>query len=102
MRIVVAAVFGVLVGPAASVAWAQQAVPPRWNYQGSAVCPEGFDYYASEGLCIARDYGRRGYRGGYYQHEYGRGLPPRWNRAGSAVCPQGYDYHAHTGRCLPQ
>jgi hypothetical protein len=46
---------------------AQHAVRPRWNYQGSAVCPDGYDYYASQGACISRggsDYGR-GYGGGY-------------------------------------
>jgi hypothetical protein len=49
--VVLGAVIGVLSGSEAS---AQQAVPPRWNYQGPAVCPNGFDYYAGEGLCIAR------------------------------------------------
>lgn len=83
-------------------ALAQQAVPPRWNWQGSAVCPNGFDYYAGEGLCISRGYayGRRGYGGGYFVG--GQGIPPSWNRRGSAVCPDGYDFHAHVGLCLPQ
>jgi hypothetical protein len=87
---------GSLSGPAS----AQNAVPPRWNYQGSAVCPDGFDYYANRGLCISRGYG-----GGYYGGGGGYGgdgVPARWNRAGSAVCPQGYDYHAHSGLCRPQ
>lgn len=84
-------------------ALAQQAVPPRWNWQGSAVCPNGFDYYASQGLCISRGrYGDgRGYRGSPYG-AYRMGIPPRWNRAGSAVCPTGYDYHIRLNLCLPQ
>lgn len=80
---------------------AQQAVPPRWNYQGSAVCPNGFDFYAGNGLCIQRGYGPRRY-GRHYGGGYGEGIPPRWNRLGSAVCPDGYDFHAHVGLCLPQ
>jgi hypothetical protein len=79
---------------------AQHAVRPQWNYQGSAVCPDGYDYYASQGACISRGgsgYGR-GYGGGYG----GGGIRPRWNRAGSAVCPEGYDYHAYSGLCRPQ
>lgn len=98
--IVGSALLGVLTVSAS----AQQAVPPRWNYQGSAVCPSGFDYFAGEGLCMSRGgngggtrYGG-GYRGGYG----GDGVPARWNRAGSAVCPQGYDYHARSGLCRPQ
>jgi len=89
----------------ASVASAQQAVPPRWNYQGSAVCPNGFDYYAGEGLCIARGgygYGRHRYGSGSDGGGYGQGIPPRWNRLGSAVCPEGYDFHAYAGLCLPR
>jgi hypothetical protein len=80
---------------------AQQLVRPQWNYQGSAVCPDYYDYF--QGWCRPRggygpEYGRPQYRGGYG----GDGIPPRWNRAGSAVCPQGYDYHAHSGLCRPQ
>lgn len=92
---------GVVIGAfVASEALAQQAVRPRWNWQGSAVCPEGFDFYAGDGLCISRGggYGRR-YGGG---GGYGQGVPPRWNRLGSAVCPEGYDFHAYAGLCLPQ
>ena len=85
---------------------AQQAVPPQWNYQGSAVCPEGYDFYARNGLCIARGGygGGPRYGGGYAGGGYGGGggIEPRWNRAGSAVCPQGYDYHARSGLCRPQ
>jgi hypothetical protein len=77
---------------------AQETVRPRWNYEGSAVCPDGFDYV--RGLC--RD------RGGYYRLQAddggpgGAGIRPHWNRLGSAVCPEGYDYYARVGRCLPQ
>src|SRR3954447_12095562 len=78
---------------------AQNAVRPQWNYQGSAVCPEGYDYI--QGLCRARG----GYGGGYGRPSYdgpryrgggygGDGVEPRWNRRGSAVCPEGYDFHA--------
>ena len=82
---------------------AQQAVPPRWNYQGSAVCPDGFDYFAGDGLCIFRGgYGGSRYSRGYEDGYGGDGIPPRWNRAGSAVCPQAYDYHARSGLCRPQ
>lgn len=111
MRFAIVAMVSALVSVSAiSAASAQQAVPPRWNWQGSAVCPDGFDYYASENLCIARGYGPRGYGGGYgggydrrgYGYGYGQGVPPRWNRAGSAVCPQFYDYHARIGLCLPR
>ena len=85
---------------------AQYAVGPQWNYEGSAVCPDGYDYYANSGLCRARGgYGRR-YGGGYGYGPryggYGGGIPPRWNYQGSAVCPNGYDYHAQVGLCLPQ
>jgi hypothetical protein len=31
---------------------AQSAVRPQWNYEGSAVCPNGYDYLG--GLCRAR------------------------------------------------
>jgi len=87
-----------------SSASAQQAVRPQWNYQGSAVCPDGFDY--AGGLCRARGYGSRAeYRGGpgYGGAGYGGGgVEPRWNRSGSAVCPEGYDFHARSGACRPQ
>lgn len=77
---------------------AQQAVRPQWNYQGSAVCPDGYDYRG--GLCRARGgYGEGPRYGGGYG---GDGVEARWNRAGSAVCPQGYEYHAHSGLCRPQ
>ena len=98
----------IIAGVAIACTWtgaasAQQAVRPQWNYQGSAVCPEGYDYYAGRGLCIARGgYGYGPRYGGDYGGGYGGGIPPRWNRAGSAVCPQGYDYHAHSGYCRPQ
>jgi hypothetical protein len=83
-----------------ATASAQQAVRPQWNYQGSAVCPNGYDYYAGRGLCMARG----AFGGGYarYGGGYGGGVAPRWNRAGSAVCPEGFDYHAHSGYCRPQ
>lgn len=58
-------------------------VAPRWNRQGSAVCPDNYDFV--RGWCKPRT----GYR-----------LPPRWNSAGSAVCPAGYDYRG--GWCRPQ
>jgi hypothetical protein len=88
----------------AALAWtvtasAQQAVRPQWNYQGSAVCPDGYDYFADRGLCMAR--GGYGY-GPRYGGGYGGGVRPRWNYAGSAVCPEGYDYHARSGYCRPQ
>jgi hypothetical protein len=103
VKFIATAMLGVGLGVLlASEASAQQAVPPGWNYQGSAVCPDGFDYYASEGLCIARGYGRRGYGGPSYGGGYGDGIEPRWNRRGSAVCPEGYDYHARSGLCRPQ
>ena len=55
-------------------------VPARWNHLGSAVCPEGHDYYA--GYCHPRGYGygRRAYRerfmhrGRGHGHAYGRRL----------------------------
>jgi hypothetical protein len=85
---------------------AQQLVRPQWNYQGSAVCPEGYDFI--QGWCRPRgggygpryggpQYGGRGPRG-----YGGDGVEPRWNRAGSAVCPEGYDFHARSGLCRPQ
>ena len=74
-------------------------VPPRWNYQGSAVCPEGHDYY--NGLCHPRGYGygrSRRYGEPYYGGgQYAGGVPPRWNHLGSAVCPNYYDYYAQVG-----
>jgi hypothetical protein len=81
---------------------AQQAVRPQWNYQGSAVCPDGYDYLG--GLCRARGgygYGGRPEYGGA-RYGGGGGIEPQWNRRGSAVCPQGYDYHANSGLCRPQ
>jgi hypothetical protein len=100
----------VLTGLLTASASAQNAVPPRWNYQGSAVCPNGYDYYADQGLCISRGgygygrgYGGPGYGGGYGGHYGGGpGLRPQWNQYGSAVCPSGYDYVAEYNRCLPQ
>jgi hypothetical protein len=79
---------------------AQQAVRPQWNYEGSAVCPDGYDYRG--GLCRAR--GGYGYDSGprYGGGDGGNGVEPRWNRRGSAVCPEGYDYHAYSGLCRPQ
>jgi hypothetical protein len=79
----------------ASAAPAQDAVRPHWNYEGSAVCPDGYDYLRS--LCRSRD--------GFYRIEGGpgsEGVRPHWNRLGSAVCPEGYDYHARRHACLPQ
>jgi hypothetical protein len=75
---------------------AQQTVRPQWNYQGSAVCPDGYDF--AGGACRSRgSYGGGPRYGGGYGG--GGGVEPRWNRAGSAVCPQGYDYHARSGLC---
>jgi len=85
-----------------SAAPAQDVVRPRWNYQGSAVCPDGYDYV--QPWCRARGY----YGGGDYYRRSNRGyggeegVRPRWNRLGSAVCPEGYDYHAGYNLCLPQ
>jgi hypothetical protein len=95
-----------IAGAALACSWtgsasAQYAVRPQWNYEGSAVCPDGYDYYAGEGLCRARGYGY-GPPYGYGRRGYGGGIPPRWNRLGSAVCPEGYDFHAYVGLCLPQ
>ena len=55
-----------IAGVALACSWtvsasAQQAVRPQWNYQGSAVCPDGYDYRG--GLCRARGYG-----GGYARY----------------------------------
>ena len=79
-------------------------VPAQFNYQGSAVCPEGHDYF--HGLCYPRGYryGQRRYGGRYYGGDgrYAGGVPPRWNYLGSAVCPESYDYYAHVGLCLPR
>jgi len=85
-----------------SAALAQELVRPRWNYQDSAVCPDGYDYV--QPWCRARDYyGRGRYFGRSYGRGYGaEGIPPRWNRLGSAVYPQGYDYYAQYNLCLPQ
>lgn len=114
--IVATAALASIWSPSAS---AQEAVRPQFNYQGSAVCPDGYDY--AGGLCRSRGYqgmgskfgggygGAREYGGGgreYGNQRYGGGggggVEPRWNRAGSAVCPQGYDYHARSGLCRPQ
>ena len=99
----------IIAGAALASLWtvtasAQQAVRPQWNYQGSAVCPDGYDFYARTGLCMARGGygGGPRYGGGYEGGGYGGGIPPRWNRAGSAVCPEGYDFHARSGLCRPQ
>ncbi|HEX2725230.1 MAG TPA: hypothetical protein VHN20_05375 [Beijerinckiaceae bacterium] len=59
-------------------------VEPRWNYQGSAVCPERYDF--DDGWCKPRGAGYYGEGGG------SPALPPRWTPDGSAVCPSGYDY----------
>jgi hypothetical protein len=77
-----------------SAAPAQDAVRPHWNYEGSAVCPDGYDYV--RGLCRSRD--------GFYrlQPRDEDSVRPHWNRLGSAVCPEGYDYHARRRACLPQ
>ena len=32
---------------------AQQAVRPQWNYQGSAVCPDGYDFLRAR-ACVWR------------------------------------------------
>jgi hypothetical protein len=85
-------------------------VRPRWNQLGSAVCPEGYDYY--RGWCRLR--GNEWARGDAYrereqygprQREFGYGVvpvPPRWNSRGSAVCPEYYDYFAQFGLCMPR
>ena len=84
---------------------AQRPVRPQWNYAGSAVCPNGYDYF--EGWCRARVNGPGPGYGGPRYYDRGPGgyydaVPPRWNRLGSAVCPDGYDYHAYSGLCRPQ
>ena len=43
-----------------------QGVRPHFNYQGQAVCPEGYDYVGS--LCRPRGYGGGP---GYYRGAYG-------------------------------
>jgi hypothetical protein len=58
-------------------------VPPSWNSQGSAVCPENYDYFIESGLCMPRVESR---------------APPSWNNQGSAVCPEFYDYYG--GQCI--
>jgi hypothetical protein len=70
LSVIAAVTLTVLLSVSAS---AQHAVRPKWNYQGSAVCPNGYDYYAGRGACISRGgygYGR-GYRGSY---GYGGGI----------------------------
>ena len=96
-----------IAGVALACSWtgsasAQNAVRPQWNYQGSAVCPEGYDYV--QPWCRARGYyGGGGYYGRSYGGGYGgEGIPPRWNHLGSAVCPDGYDYYVQYNSCLPQ
>ena len=91
-----------------TVAANAQGVPPRWNHLGSAVCPNGYDYFVQFNQCLPRGGGGyyRGGGGGYYGggggYARGGGVPPRWNRAGSAVCPQHYDFYANRGLCLPR
>ena len=73
-------------------------VRPRWNQAGSAVCPDGYDYY--RGWCRARSYEpppQGNAQGSAPSYER---LPPRWNAQGSAVCPQSYDYDQ--GWCRPK
>ena len=85
MRLACSVVAGfVLVNVFVACASAQEAVRPRWNYQGSAVCPEGYDFYAYNGLCMARGgYGGEpryggsyggGYHGGGFRQDGTRGL----------------------------
>ena len=98
-----------------SSSWAQYGppeVPARFDYTGSAHCPEGYDF--RRGLCRARGYGGgyqrrsyRGYEGGGDDNSYGGGgfgggVPARFNGRGSAVCPAGYDYIARRNACFPQ
>jgi hypothetical protein len=64
-------------------------VQPQWNRQGSAVCPNGYDFDA--GWCKPREE-RQGRRGGYRGYGRSDAMQPRWNSRGSAVCPEGYDY----------
>jgi hypothetical protein len=85
MKLIVAGLVAA-VAVAASVNIASAQVAPRWNYSGSAVCPEGHDY--SRGACWPRGYGR-------YRESFGRGsavVRPRWTPSGSAVCPENFDY----------
>jgi hypothetical protein len=89
--------FAMLIAIDDAVAQYGPRVPPRWNAAGSAVCPDGYDYYA--GWCRARGYG---YGRGYYGPSRREGVPPRWNALGSAVCPDGYDYYIQYNRCLPR
>jgi hypothetical protein len=67
---------------------------PRWNAQGSAVCPESYDYVRNVRACRLRG-----------EDSYARMLDgepasvkPGWSRSGSAVCPANYDYRARPGR----
>jgi hypothetical protein len=83
---------------------------PRSNQLGSAVCPDGYDYY--RGWCRLRgnDWtAEERYRGrkeyGHRQREFGyegRPLPPRWSGGGSAICPEDYDYFIESGLCMPR
>jgi hypothetical protein len=90
-----------------SLAQYGRAVPPRWTYDGSAVCPNNYDYRG--GMCRERGRGYGGGYGTYRGHGYGGGyaggygggsesVPARWNRRGQAVCPDNFDYAG--GRCV--
>src|SRR5262249_2146810 len=77
-------------------------VRPRGNEVGSAVCPDGYDYY--RGWCRLRgnepprEYGYG--RPGGFGYGGAAGVPPQWNSRGSAVCPDDYDYYAEMRLCM--
>jgi hypothetical protein len=81
----------VLTGLLTASASAQDAVRPRWNYEGSAVCPR--DYVFQDGLCISIYSGRyRGNYGGAYPGpgRIGAVTRPWLNRNGELQCPTDY------------
>ena len=67
-------------------------VKPKWNKQGSAVCPDLHDYVKKVGACRARG------AGSYAGILDGASVKPTWTRGGSAVCPSNYDYRARSKR----
>lgn len=87
--------------PASAQYWRQDDlgfVVPRFR-NGSAVCPDGYDY--DRGRCKPQGYYGRGRGDDYGDRRRARdSVPPRFNRRGSAVCPEGYDYYDNTGLCF--
>jgi hypothetical protein len=91
----------------ASAQYGPPEVPARFNYQGSAVCPENYDYVIQVNRCVSRAYGGGYYRQDHYRRGYGGygsrgGVPAQFDYTGSAICPQGYEYVASYGACFPQ